>query len=540
MKKLTLGLVLALLLASVAITPAQEEPQRTDWWNDATWYLLFVRSFYDSDGDGIGDLRGVIEKLDYLNDGDSNTTDDLGITGIWLMPITEAASYHGYDTTDYYDIERDYGTLDDMRELIAEAEKRGIRIVMDLVINHTSSQHEWFKQSITPNSAYDSWYVWSDTNPNRPGPWGQTAWYRKLDRFYYAPFWSEMPDLNYNNPEVTDEMLSIAEFWLAEVGVHGFRLDAIKYVVEDEVNGVILQENAPANRQWLANFTAFTKRINPEAFIIGEIWDSTFTIERYIADNAVDSAFEFELAEALIGSAVGGNAKTALDRLSAVLRAYDGRFAPFLTNHDQARLQTRLNGNIPANKALASALLTLPGAPFIYYGEEIGMTGGKPDENIRRPMQWDSTPRTGGFTSGRAWQALGTGYESVNVATQADDPDALLSHYRALIQLRNTHSAFRRGETIIPTARPNAVYSVIRYDENGTFLVLINMRDRAVSDFSITSARHNFGTITQASVVFGTGEVTLPTQNAGGGIVDYAPKAELAPYETLIIQLHGE
>ena len=537
MKKALLLLVVAVLFVSaVPTTLAQETPRK--WWSDTTWYLLFVRSFYDSDGDGIGDLRGVIEKLDYLNDGDPNTTTDLGITGIWLMPIFEAQSYHGYDALDYRAIEQDYGTEDDFRDLMDAAHERGIKIIVDMVLNHTSSQHEWFTASINADPTYNDWFIWEDTNPAYKGPWGETAWYKKDDRYYYAVFWSEMPDLNYENPSVTVEMQDVAGFWLDEMGVDGFRLDAIKYVIEDEIEGRMILENAPANRAWLADYNAYVKSQNPDALTIGEIWDGTSVIKRYINEGSVDMAFEFEFAEDMISTAISGNSKTVMNKMKFLLRDYpEGTWASFLTNHDQPRLLTLLKDDVGANRVVATIMMTAPGAPFIYYGEEIGMVGNKPDELIRTPMQWDSTPVTGGFTTGTPWQPLTPDFENVTVANETDDSDSLLSFYRDLIRLRNNNSAFVSGSTEVATVKGTKVYSILRQDENGTFLVVVNVDNRAVTNYDITLENVIFTSLTSATVLFGAGEVALPSLSADGTIEAYVPKAELAPYETLIIKL---
>ena len=173
-----------------------------NWWNDRVFYEIFIRSFNDSDGDGIGDIQGIIDKLDYLNDGDPETTDDLGITGIWLMPPAEAHSYHGYDVTDYYDVEQDYGSIEDMQRLIDEAHSRGIAVIIDMVINHSSSRHPWFVSSSLGEAPYDAWYIWEDENPNYGGPQGQQVWHEANDRYYYGLFWDGMPDFDFRNEEV--------------------------------------------------------------------------------------------------------------------------------------------------------------------------------------------------------------------------------------------------------------------------------------------------------------------------------------------------
>ncbi len=203
------------------------------WWNDTIFYEVFVRSFYDSvpaagsGGDGIGDLNGLIQKLDYLNDGNPATTNDLGVSGIWLMPIMASPSYHGYDVSDYYKVNPDYGTNDDFKRLMQEAHKRGIYVIVDLVLNHTSSQHPWFIESRDPNSAKRDWYVWSKDKPEG------TGWHETPSGYYYGYFSDGMPDLNYKNPAVTEEMHKVTQFWLADMGADGFRLDAVKYLYED-------------------------------------------------------------------------------------------------------------------------------------------------------------------------------------------------------------------------------------------------------------------------------------------------------------------
>lgn len=534
---MTRSLLLFAAAFALLIAPLRAQ-EATPWWVDTTWYVVFVRSFYDSDGDGVGDLRGLIEKLDYLNDGDPTTTDDLGITGIWLLPVFEAASYHGYDAVDYRAIERDYGTREDFHALMDAARARGIRVVVDMVVNHTSSQHPWFQASAARDPKYDTWYWWEESNPSFLGPWGERAWYNREGRWYYAAFWSEMPDLNYNNPEVTVEMKDIAAFWLDEMGVDGFRMDAIKYVVEDEIDGRRILQNAPVNRAWLADYNAFVKRINPEAVTIGEIWDGTTVVGRYINEGSVDVAFEFEFAEALISGGITATKRPVENKLRLVLREYPpGTWATFSTNHDQARLQTQLRGDVGANRVIATLMMTLPGIPFVYYGEEIGMLGDKPDELIRTPMQWDATPITGGFTTGTPWQPLTPGFEATTVADQTTDPDSLLSHYRSLIHLRNAHSALRTGDIRIADVNNPRVMSYLRHDDSGTFLIVVNFGRRPAENAAIDLPRFTLPQGLRPVVVFGSGEVAPLTLNADGELADYQPKPILEAYETLVIQL---
>jgi alpha-amylase len=438
-------------------------------WNDRTFYQIFVRSFYDSDGDGIGDLRGIIERMDYLNDGDPETDDDLGITGIWLMPINESPSYHGYDVVDYYSIESDYGTMEDFRDLLAEAEKRGIMIIMDLVLNHTSSDHPWFQASRAGDPVYEDYYVWSDEDPGIAGPWGQQAWHNGGNgRYYYGVFWSGMPDLNFWNPAVNEDVNDIIRFWLEDVGVHGFRLDAIMYLKE-EGN---LMMNTFSNHEWFQIFHDYYKGINPEAFTIGEVWTNTDEVVKYIGDE-VDTAFEFDLANAMLNAARQGTNNQLLSQQEKVNELYpEGQYGRFLTNHDQTRSATVFGGNEGVMKSAASMLLTGPGIPFIYYGEEVGVEGDKPDESLRRPMHWSSD---GGFSTGEPWQDYAGKLDVRNVETQAADPASLFNRYRELIQLRNREPALRRGKLAHVGSSTRRIYSFFRYTPDESLLVLQNL-----------------------------------------------------------------
>ena len=225
-------------------------------WSDRIFYEVFVRSFQDSDGDGIGDLRGLTSRLDQLNDGDPATTEDLGVTGLWLMPIAESPSYHGYDVVDYRAIETDYGTADDFRALIAAAHERGIVVIVDLVLNHSSRDHPWFRDALTPGSVHDDWYVWSDSRPHVARSDGSRVWHEAGGRFYYGYFWEGMPDLNLENADVTAELDDLGRFWLEEMGVDGFRLDAARHLIED---GKQL-ENTPETFEWLKAFRERRRR----------------------------------------------------------------------------------------------------------------------------------------------------------------------------------------------------------------------------------------------------------------------------------------
>jgi alpha-amylase len=229
------ALGVALVVATVpGAAQVPSAPISSDWKRGAVCYEIFVRSFSDSDGDGIGDLNGLIEKLDYINDGTRDMRRDLGARCIWLMPVAASPSYHGYDVKNYYRVNPEYGTNEDFKRLVAQAHRRGIRVLVDMVLNHASSEHPYFKDAmLNPASPYREWFRWSGTKPDIKGPWGQDVWHKSpvRDEYYYGIFWSGMPDLNYESRAVREEANKVATFWLDEMGVDGFRLDAIPYLV---------------------------------------------------------------------------------------------------------------------------------------------------------------------------------------------------------------------------------------------------------------------------------------------------------------------
>ncbi|MCZ2126602.1 MAG: DUF3459 domain-containing protein [Anaerolineales bacterium] len=546
LKKFRLLIPLFLLIVGCSFAPSSSAPDTApetspapltdsaNWQNDAVFYEIFVRSFYDSNGDGVGDFNGIIEKLDYLNDGDSSTTDDLGITGIWLMPIFPSPSYHGYDVTDYYNVNPQYGTLDDFKRLLDEAHKRGIRVILDLVINHTSENHPWFKSAKSDvNSPYRNWYIWSEDNPGYKGPWNEKVWHPSLTGYYYGIFEGFMPDLNYNNPEVTAEMKKIYAFWLNDVGADGFRLDAAKHLIEEGQ----LQENTSATHEWYREMYPAYKEMKPSAITIGELFgDSMSVAAKYVKNKEFDFVFNFQLAETIIKAVQSGRAKNisrVIETSDAFLPTY--QYAPFLTNHDQNRVMGELGNDVNKAKAAAAVMLTAPGVPFIYYGEEIGMVGAKPDENIRRPMQW-SADVNAGFTNGRPWRAPDANFNFVNVAAQTENPDSLLSFYRNLIHLRENHSALRGGKYVALDSSNPALYAALRADENETLLVLVNLSADAVSNYAISVADAGLAEQTfSAEALFGADKVQS-LEARRGGFESYAPLEIIPPYATIILK----
>lgn len=505
------------------------------WWNDTVFYEIFVRSFYDSDGDGVGDLNGLIEKLDYLNDGDPTTTDDLGITGIWLMPITVSPDYHGYHVTDYYQIDPEYGTNEDFKRLMEEAHARGIVVIVDLVINHTSKDHPWFQEALDPDSEKRDWYIWSEEDPGYRGPDGQKVWHNSASGYYYGVFNGLIPDLNFENPDVTAAMYDAAQFWLEEMNVDGFRLDAIKHIVEEGQG----QQNTPSTHEWLQGFYNFYKGVDPNALTVGEAWTVTEQVVDYTGDE-VDIAFQFFLAEDIINSSGAGLASIYVETYQEVYDYFPAnQYATFIANHDQNRVMSQLRGDEGQARLAASVLLTGTGVPFIYYGEEIGMTGTKPDEDIRRPMQWASNGPQVGFTEGTPWRPAADDFPVVSVERQDDDPDSLLNHYRALIQLRNQHEALRVGDWTLVEDDSGRLYTFLRYTENEVILVIINFNRNPVEaeDYSLEIASGPLSGPVTAVSLYGGEVLTSPEVNSDGGFSGYVPFPEIPPQTVHIIQL---
>ena len=510
-------------------TPTPVISQGTEgfpWWNDAVFYEIFVRSFRDSDGDGIGDFNGITEKLDYL--------EALGIKGLWLMPINPSPSYHGYDVTDYYAVNSDYGTMDDFKRLLEEAHKRDIKVIIDFVMNHTSSKHPWFLSALTPGSEYHDWYKWSETDPGTLGPWGAKAWHRASNgQYYYAIFWDQMPDLNYDNPAVREEIKKVTSFWLKDIGIDGFRLDAVRYMAEDDQLA-----DSKANHAFLEEWGQYYRSINPQAFTVGEAWTDNANVKKYINTNKeLASAFNFDLSAAML-KLNEGNTTSLRFILQTTIRDFPEQDnANFITNHDMPRVMNQLGTDKEQRaKIAAGILLTAPGIPFIYYGEEIGMSGTKPDELIRTPMQWDNT-QGAGFTDGKPWEAINADFLLVNVAKQTGDSTSLLEHYRDLIQLRNEHSALRIGKTYVTDSKSNKIISYLRAGKDETLLVIINIDDAPVSGYDLELPLGPLSGQYDAASLLDNSTINPLTANAKGGFNAYNPLNELPPYSVTVIQL---
>lgn len=520
---LALMLVTNSTLAAIA-TPIAHPETDAPWWRSTICYEVFVRSFQDSDGDGIGDINGLISRLDYLNDGKPGSGNDVGVGCIWLMPVMQSPSYHGYDVTDYRTIEQDYGTNEDFLRLVDEAHARGIRVIVDYPLNHISVMHPWFVDAASdPASPYRDWFIFEEEDPGYPGPWGQQVWHQNPhgDGYYYGIFDSSMPDLNFRNSDVNNEFRDITRFWLNEMEVDGFRMDAIKHVIEEGK----IQENTPETIAWLREFAAFVRGVKPESYTIGEVMGTgTDSLQAYYPDT-LDAFFHFEMAGTLRNAASTGSPRKIGPIVGgADSRLPDQRWGTFLTNHDEPRVATVLKQDNDKLRVAAILLLTLPGTPFIYYGEEIGLPGEKPDPNIRTPMQW-SGEDGGGFTTGTPYTAMQSGWQTLNVAAQDGDPDSLLTTYRTWGQLRETSVALQQGSFIPLGTEDPQVFAFLRVHENQTMVVVINLGSERSDPVLLTLPQGTQGTLTNAltgdSIPDGEADAawTIPAIPARDGVV---------------------
>lgn len=468
-------LVFSLLLpltAGYSQTIPQRRLNRQKTQDTRVYYSVFVQSFYDTNNDGIGDLKGLIDKLDYLQ--------DLGIGGLWLLPVHPSPAYHKYDITDYKAIHPDYGTMDDYKLLIKEAHKRNMTVLLDLVVNHSSNQHPWFKAaSHDPKSSYRDYYIWSsDDKDFEKEPY---HWHKVRDKDgnlqdgerYYGFFWWEMPDLNLANRRLRKEFVDIASFWLDDIGVDGFRLDAARHIFPDD--------QVDKNLDWWSFFRKKINKSGKNPFVVAEIWGSSSDVAPYLS-HGISAAFNFELSDSLKLSLKDGVNHNIIATLLKEYERYsleseNFQDATFLTNHDMNRIMTEVGGNEMIAKAAATLLLTLPGNPFIYYGEEIGMLGEKPDEFIREPFLWNLEGEDEGQTH---WEIpYASSSKTVKpLSFQKDDSRSVYNAYKKLINLRNESQGLREGGLVPLKTGNEHIIAYYRTADLDNYLVIVNLSNQ--------------------------------------------------------------
>lgn len=473
------------------------------------FYEIFVYSFYDTDKDGYGDLNGVTKKLDYIK--------DMGFNGIWLMPVHPSPTYHKYDVSDYYSIDKLYGSLDDFDNLITEAHKRNITVILDLVVNHTSTNHQWFKDAQAAvkrgdmTNKYVNYYNFSNKSANGYTQVSGTNYY------YESQFWSGMPDLNLDNAEVRNEINDIMKFWLIEHNVDGFRLDAVTSYYTGNVS---------SNVEFLSWLNTACKAIKPDSYIVAEAWEGTDVQIRAYLESGIDSCFLFT------GTAGSNKMLDFFSDLSSnpgeefgewvmqLQTVYDkGILAPFLSNHDMARAANAFGrSRINRIKMGAGLLAMMSGSTFVYYGDEIGMvSAGDSDPNRRIAMLWENSDD---FYEGQVYnrpdgadKITEQSYYYPSVKTQAQDSSSIYNFYKQAFNIRAKYPEIARGtaKTIECDNKYVAIIQKTYNDKTCTIVINLNPTEDAV----ITTSEDWGGMVARLTADKGTvthkkGTLTLP------------------------------
>ena len=449
----------------------------SDWYLDAIVYQVFVRSFYDSDGNGVGDLNGLKQKLDYIT--------NVGFNAIWLLPIFESPSYHGYDINDYYSIEYDYGGMSAFNSYITEARTKRVKTILDMVINHTSDQHPWFVDSKYNRNGKGNWYVWTNTIPSGwQFPWGGGnannvwIWDGTRGMYYYSAFgYGGMPDLNYFNPSVSNEILKVSSNWIYKY-VDGYRLDAARYLIE--TGPYPNQADTLPTKQFWTAYNNYLRSIKSDFYTVGEVWANNGVVSGYYG--TLTSCFNFDFAYSVADVIKDENNSSLVNMINTKPSSVPWKsFAPFLDNHDDIffngnRFADEVGGSVDKQKLGAVLLLTFPGTPYVYYGSEIGMRKGSQGGDLgkRTPMQWDSTSKAG-FTTGTPWTSIANNSNPINVSYQLGDPNSLLNLYKRLIKIRKVYPSLRRGDFKLINTSDSSVVSYIRIGTNESILVVANL-----------------------------------------------------------------
>ena len=531
----------------------------TPWFHRTTIYQIYPRSFYDSSGDGIGDLQGVIQKLDYIH--------DLGFETIWISPFyASPQADFGYDISDYKEIAPEYGSMEDTLKLIDEIHQRGMRIIFDMVMNHTSEEHPWFQESrASRDNPKADWYIWRD----RPNNWysltGGSGWHYAAEReqYYWASFLSFQPDLNYRNPEVKRTMLDIVRFWLGR-GVDGFRLDIFNAIykdaefrenpftlklipTEDDPSGFFQKVkytlNLPENFAFAEEFRSVCNEFG-EKLSIGEVSGGRETIHKFLGgakNSGLTLVFDFEMLNFKFSS------DYFRDLIKEMERHYPEPFMPVYVfgNHDRARSISRLDNDIQKAKLLAMLHLTVRGVPCLYYGEEIGMTNLRLPfasaldpiprkfkfiprfifnflglainrDEVRTPMQWDETRNAGFSTAQNTWLPVHENYRNVNVKKESAEDDSLINAIRALNKIRANEKPLQEGSLELLDDLPGDVLGYARKFENEKILVLLNF-DGQNKEFEIEPAEFIFSLSGKEEIK----DKTIRLNGFGGVILKY-------------------
>lgn len=528
--KVFLSLISILLFAGSCNNEKEQSNMDKKWWKESIIYQIYPRSFKDSNGDGIGDLKGIIEKLDYVK--------SLGVTAVWLNPIYSSPNDdNGYDVSDYREIMTDFGTMADFDLMLEEMHKRGIKLIMDVVVNHSSDEHEWFKQARSSrDNKYRDYYHWWPAEKGKPNyryslfdERGEAWKYDSLTDSYYLHYFSvKQPDLNWENPKLRQEVYDIMKFW-ADKGVDGFRLDAFQFAAKDITFPKFPDDLSTNFVQYYAmqgDLHQYLQEMNAEVFSQYDVMSVAEGAGRNFEDahHLVDEdRNELNMAYAFEGVDIAKPEGYSLTKFKEVFSRWDKEFAEkgwlsiFLANHDQARLVSRFGNDSPEHRAasakmLNTFILSMRGTPYCYYGDELGMTnigfetideykdisaingykkvlnqGGDIDkfmedlkfasrDNGRTPMQWDSS-KNANFTSGTPWLPVNENYKTINVAAEEKDPSSVLNHFKKMTQLRKDNPVLVYGKYTLLDPDHEDIYAYTRVLGDDRILVLLNFTD---------------------------------------------------------------
>ena len=491
MRSFSFYIALFFVFSSFPATTEAKSRHQLHSQNPSLIYEIYPRSFQDSNGDGTGDLGGVISRLDYIQ--------DLGADTIWLMPIFESPSIHGYDVTNYEKLNSAYGDSKILSELIKDVHSRGMKILLDLPVNSTSDQHPWFLDSQSGlASASRALYIWSPTPlnwsslPIVPGQTPLDDWHLIGVEYYLSSFGASLPDLNWKNEEVYIRIRDVFLHWVRQ-GIDGFRLDAAKHLVK----GPDGEQNQPGTHRLWQRIAGESRKIAPSTYFIGEVWDSSQNIAGYYglgrkAGRELNATFDFPRMFALRTSLKDRSAQPLVNSLVERLNEMPTQTfaAPFIGNHDRVRIASEVGGDVERLKLAALFELTLPGTPVIYYGDEIGLKNGtnadhQGDLAKRTPMQWTSFGNMG-FTSDVASPWISFSDSTTDAESERADPKSVLNTYRNLIFLRKSVSALNSGDLLDPKANSPGALSYWRRNLDGTAVcVIINMAPSSAEDLVV-------------------------------------------------------
>ena len=496
------------------------------WWKKAVVYQIYPKSFQDSNGDGFGDLQGIIKRLDYL--------ETLGINAIWLSPVFKSPQAdNGYDISDYRDIDPTFGSLDDMEELINEAKKHNIRIMMDLVLNHSSNEHRWFKEAKkSKDNPYHDYYIWRDGEEGVPpsdmkAVFGGSAWeyVPEIGQYYFHQFLPEQPDLNWENPKVRRAIYDMILWWM-DKGVGGFRLDVIDQIAKEPDKRITI--NGPRLQEYFKELSKETFQ-KGDLITVGEAWGAdTERAKLYSNPDGSEFSMVFQFEHIGLDQKEGGEkwdlAPLPFKKLKKIMAHWQNELyncgwnSLFWDNHDLPRIVSRWGNDreyrVESAKMLAILLHGMQGTPYIYQGEELGMTNVQYDiedykdceiinmyherlekgyskdeimksiyakgrDNARTPMQWDDSVNAG-FTTGTPWIKVNDNYDKINAKSQVDDPDSIFSCYKKLVQLRKDYPVFVDGKFTLLLEDDENIFAYSRKNEEKTMLVVCNFFDKEI------------------------------------------------------------